>query len=130
MKPRYKYNLDEILSMDPQEMKKLQNETQEALLQEFMPEDKKDFLYKVGEQTKGASSDYLTQDQAENLKALFTQRFHGKYKDDLEGFKEQLKLIKKQKNGPAAVGSAIGNPFTPQGKAAAKNNAFTELLKD
>jgi len=32
MKPRYKYNLDEILNMDPQEMKKIQNETHEALL--------------------------------------------------------------------------------------------------
>jgi hypothetical protein len=39
-----------------------------------MPEDKKDFLYKVAEANyaNGSPSDYLTQDQSEKLKALFT----------------------------------------------------------
>jgi len=38
MKPKYKYNLDEILAVDPKELKRIQDETQEALLEEFMPE--------------------------------------------------------------------------------------------
>lgn len=67
MKPKYKYNLDEILSMDPQEMKRLQNETQEALLEEFMPEDQKDFVYKVGQSqnfsnTSAKDGDYISQE--------------------------------------------------------------------
>jgi hypothetical protein len=97
-----------------------------------MPEDKKDFLYKVGElnSSNGSASDYLTQDQAEKLKALFTQRFHGKFKDDLDGFKEQLKLVKKMPKGPAAMIASVGNPFTPNGRAAAKNIAFDELSRD
>jgi len=97
-----------------------------------MPEDKKDFLYKVGEQnfSNGSASDYLTQDQCEKLKALFTQRFHGKYKDDLDGFKDQLKLVKNMPKGAAAMTPSIGNIFTPNGKAAAKNLAFDELVRD
>jgi hypothetical protein len=61
-----------------------------------MPEDKRKFLQKVGENfSNGSGSDYLSQNQCEKLKALFTQRMHGKYKDDLDGFKDQLKLVKK-----------------------------------
>jgi hypothetical protein len=99
MKPKYKYDLEQILSMDPKEMKRLQDETQEALLEVFMPNNQKDFLYKVGElqifnNSNLSSGDYLTQNQAKKMEALLTQRFHGKYKEDLAGFKKELKNIK------------------------------------
>jgi hypothetical protein len=54
---------------------------------------------------------------------------HGKYKDDLEGFKDQLKLVKNMPNGPAAMGPSF-NPFTPNGRATSKNLAFDELERD
>lgn len=37
LKPTYKFNLDEILNADPKDIKRIQLETQEALLEEFMP---------------------------------------------------------------------------------------------
>jgi hypothetical protein len=48
-------------------MKRLQNETQEAMLEEFMPEDQKDFVYKVGQSqnfsnTSVKDGDYITQE--------------------------------------------------------------------
>jgi hypothetical protein len=67
MLPKYKYNIDDIVNMDPFEIRRLQHETQEALLEEFMPSDPKDFLYKVGEyhnfnKVSNKSGDMLTQD--------------------------------------------------------------------
>ena len=59
-----------------------------------------------------------------------TQRFHGKFKDDLDGFKDQLKLIKTLKGGSPAVGSPTGNPFTVEGRALNRSQADAELLKD
>jgi len=49
-----------------------------------------------------------------------TQRFHGKFKDDLDGFKEQLKLIKNIKGGSPAESLPAGNPFTVEGRALAR----------
>lgn len=101
-----------------------------------MPENQKDFLYKVGEFQKSFSGvaakngDYLTKGQCEKLSALLNQRFHGKYKDDLQGFKDQIQLIKHYKDGPFAMAPALGNPFTPEGKALASNSAFDELMRD
>jgi hypothetical protein len=59
-----------------------------------------------------------------------TQRFHGKFKDDLDGFKDQLKLIKNIKGGSPAMGPAAGNPFTVEGRALANSSAHDELLRD
>lgn len=59
-----------------------------------------------------------------------TQRFHGKYKDDLDGFKDQLKLIKGMKGGSPAMGPVSGNPFTVEGRATQLANAEAEMLRD
>ena len=61
---------------------------------------------------------------------MITQRFHGKFKDDLDGFKDQLKLIKSLKGGPLAYGSGAGSAFTAEGRASARSSAQDDLLRD
>jgi hypothetical protein len=48
----------------------------------------------------------------------------------MDGFKEQLKLVKNMPKGLAAMTPLVGNPFTPNGRATAKNLAFDELVRD
>jgi len=59
-----------------------------------------------------------------------TQRFHGKYKEDLLGFKDQLKLIKGMKGGSPAFSAPQGNPFTVEGRALQYAQAEDQILSD
>lgn len=47
LKQKFKYNLDEIMSTDPHQLKKLQLETQEAVAEVMMPQDPREFVKAV-----------------------------------------------------------------------------------
>ena len=64
------------------------------------------------------------------VQALVHQRYHGKYKDDLDGFINELKIVK-QSSGtgePAAVSG--GDIFTARGQSILNNESYNEILKD
>ncbi len=44
MKPQYKYKIEDIINSDPLQLKQMQLEIQETILNVFMPEDTKDFI--------------------------------------------------------------------------------------
>lgn len=99
MKRSYKYNIDDILASDPASILKHKNETLEALLGVFLPEDPKDFI------EKAISGDAFAGVEGEELESLMQKRLEGKYKDDIEGFKADcLELKRKQKPQTAKTG--------------------------
>jgi len=129
MKKEYKYKLEEILETDPQELKTLWQETQEAALGVFMPEDPKEFV------EQAASGQYLDGVDGQAMHALMEERFSGRFQDDLPGFIEQCKLLKQAaKKSSAKKGSSMArgalNEFSLLESRAAADAAFHELLKD
>lgn len=88
MKREYKYNIDDIINTDSEQLIQSQNETLEALLGVFMPEDPKEFIEKAA---AGDAFDGIDQEALDNL---IQKRFEGEYKDDLEGFKLQCQLLR------------------------------------
>lgn len=57
-KPKYKYNLndiEDIINMEPAEIKKKEMETQEAILSVFMPNEPRDFFQKTSAVRAGNS---------------------------------------------------------------------------
>lgn len=110
MKREYKYNLDDIMNADPEQLQRIQNETLEALLGVFMPEDPKEFV------DKAAAGDAFDGVDQEALANLIEKRFTGEYKEDLEGFtqqcqllrKEQVKELKKGKKRPMMAKAGLG----------------------
>ena len=57
---------------------------------------------------KGIPKDYLNTKGHELLDKLLNQRFFGKYKHDLDGFMEQMKLIKNNHCGKGTPASVRG----------------------
>lgn len=47
LKQKFKYNLDELMSTDPKQLKKLHLETQEAVTEVIMPQNPRDFVQAV-----------------------------------------------------------------------------------
>lgn len=107
--PKFKYNLDEILNQDPQELKRIERENHEAMLGAFYPSDPKELLENF--KNENIASEYLNQKGYELAKGLMRQRFFGKYKNDLDGFMDQLKLVKKNHTGKGtpAMAEGVGN---------------------
>ena len=66
-------------------------ETDEILTSTFMPEDPKEFLKKVTQM--GSSDSGLQMTQYSDIQLALHERYLGKYKDDLEGFKQEIKRI-------------------------------------
>lgn len=79
LKQKFKYNLDELMSTDPKQLKKLHLETQEAVTEVIMPQNPRDFVQAVdnGEVNIDIKA----------FESLLQQRLFGQYKDDLDGFK-------------------------------------------
>lgn len=89
MKRQYKYDIDEIINSDPDQNQRIQNETLEAMLDVFMPSDPKEFV------EKAATGEAFDGVDFEALDKLIQKRYDGAYKDDIDGFIEQCKLLKK-----------------------------------
>lgn len=95
-KPKFKYNLDDIINTDAEEMKRIQMETQEAILTELMPDDPREFMKKIGRIQLGEGKgldpeDLVDKDSAAKVKDLVHQRMFGIFKNDLDGFVHQLR---------------------------------------
>lgn len=88
MKRQYKYNLDDIINSDPEQNVRIQNETLEAMLGVFMPSDPQQFV------EKAATGEAFDGVDFEALEKLIAKRFSAEYKEDLDGFVEQCKLLK------------------------------------
>lgn len=82
MKREYKYELDDIVNGDPEDLQRIQNETMEAVLGVFMPEDPKGFV------DKAAAGDAFAGVDQEALENLIEERFSGrnKSKNNLDDF--------------------------------------------
>ena len=100
--PKFKYKLDEILGLDPDELERIQLENQEAILEAIMPAEPKEFMQKLGDMKGPAElkkGEYVNTEGAELWDKLLHERLHGKYKDDLAGFTEQLRHINENYTG-------------------------------
>lgn len=86
--PKFKYNLDDIVNMDPATAKKIQLETEEILTSTFMPEDPKEFLKKVTQM--GSNDSGLQMSQYNDIQNALHERYYGKFKDDTDGFKKEV----------------------------------------
>lgn len=90
MKRQYKYNIDQIFDSDVNWLKQTEQETVEALLAVFMPQDPKEFVDQAasGQAFQGVNNQLLME--------LIFKHYEGEYKDDLNGFIEQCQLLKEQ----------------------------------
>lgn len=74
------------MATDPQELKKLHLETQEAVTEIMMPENPKDFVQAIDNGNVNID--------IKAFEELVHARMYGQYKDDLEGFKSELRVLK------------------------------------
>ena len=86
LKQQFKYNLDEIMAINPDDLKRIQLETQEAITEILMPENPKEFVQAVD--SGNVNIDVKAFEQ------LVHARIFGQYKEDLEGFKSDLRVLK------------------------------------
>lgn len=117
-RPKFKYNIDDIMNTNPEEMKRIHLETSEALMKEFnISSDPKAFFEDL--QKPGDAENYIDQNKADRFSTLLDERFSGKYKDDLDGFVEELRVIKNSMSvgEPSTLPNALQgvNPFTQEG---------------
>jgi hypothetical protein len=97
MKPKFKYNIDQFLSIDPKELERQQMETNEALVKEFgISSDPKEYLRNV--HSVGDQNDFFDENRASRFRSLLHERTFGKYRQDLNGFLEELRTIKNSMN--------------------------------
>lgn len=101
LKPQYKFDLDEIKSLDADSLHTANLEAQEAILEVFLPDDKKAFVEAVAAIHTNRVTDGLTQDGFEQLRALKRERLVGKFREDHAAYKQALQELK----STAAVGS-------------------------
>lgn len=101
LKPQYKFDYDEIKSLDAAALHKANLEAQEAILEVFMPDDKKAFVQAVAAIHMNRVTDGLTQDGIEELRCLKRERLVGKFREDHAGYKKALEELKRT--------AAIGN---------------------
>lgn len=105
------------MSTDPHQLKKLQLETEEAVTEVMMPQDPRQFVQAVD------NGEANIDPQA--FQNLVRQRMFGKYKDDLEGFKSELRFLKNKGASGNSTHSILDvNINTINGKAQAMDHVI------
>lgn len=131
-KPKFKYDLDKVLSADPDQLQKTQKETIEAIMkEEGASSDPKAVWDRLTRRT--GSEDPVDVNKADLVDQLLEERLYGKYSTDLDGFMVQYRNIKKMKttSQPKAVSGALAaDVFTEEGKRQLADLAVDELRRD
>lgn len=99
LKQQFKYDMDKFFQLHPDQLRKIQRENQEALLDVFFPKDPETMIKRISGVEKSAA---LTQPQYQRVQDLITERLLGTYEKSYDDFVSDLQAIKQDSYGPPA----------------------------